>query len=218
MFVEKISPYKIQLEHKQSFSPPNRKHCGIQNKFTWNCTWLDIMTTKTTDSNCLARMRTEISMCQMHKYTSISFLAEFKSAVQCWFLFVFSMLNFCRAHCIVFFIARKWRFEHYFAVRTQNNSKRREMRSRFFFVHGLVRTKISNTIYGAMCGCGWIDVSNLWCFLEVVQMTQWPHCGWLTQHPRRNDTFRKYRKILVQCAPCAPCACFDGLVSICALH
>lgn len=91
------------------------------------------MTTKTTDSNCFARMRTEISMCQMHKSTSIAFLGEFKSAVRCWFLFVLSMLTWISVGLIVFFIARKWRFEHYFAVRTQNNSKRREMRSRFFF-------------------------------------------------------------------------------------
>lgn len=60
-------------------------------------------------------------------------------------------------------------------------------------------------------GCGWIDVSNLWCFLDVVRkMMQWPHCGFCLP----NDTFCHAKRS--SCARARACAqCFWQLSVIC---
>lgn len=139
-----------------------RRSRGIQNKFTWNCTWLDIMTTNTT------------TMCSAHWRTPVeeNFHAPHAQIQR---QFYFSLYFFF--YLIVIFTCHKWRSKHH-SHTTLKYLKSLEMRSRFRM--GLARTWNKHIIYRHFIWCKRLRLN--WCvefmrLFKVVQMTQWPHSG-----------------------------------------
>lgn len=93
-----------------------RSH-GIQNKFTWNCTWLDIMTTKTTICNCMVRGVVCTVHIERRKYFSCAPNAQIQRQFLR-FIFSFSLcclfsINIHFFYLIVVFTCHKWRSKHH---------------------------------------------------------------------------------------------------------